>query len=70
MTLNTNMQTIDTMDFWFENQMTSKYKTEEKTITNFVQKHVLPTFTNLKVKLIVYFRTQKLINPTIKNKVY
>ena len=54
MSYNPNMPTIDSVDFWFENQMISNYKTEEKTITNIVKKHVVTTSANQQVKLIVY----------------
>ena len=64
------MPTNDNVDFWFENQMTSNYKTEEKTVTNIVKMHILSTSANRQVKHIAYYRTPKLFNLLIKNKGY
>lgn len=53
---------------YFEHQMTSNYKNEEKSLHNIIDKHIKPTNPSAKVKLIIYYRNRKLRNLFIKNK--
>ena len=54
--------------YYFENQMTSNYKNDEKSLHNIIEKHVKPVKDNEKVKLIVFYRNKKLSKLFIKNK--
>ena len=55
---------------YFENQMTSNYKTEEKKLRNLVDQHLSTIDPDSKIKLQIYYKAKKVSNLFLKNKVY
>ena len=56
--------------FFFQNQMTSNYKMDERILKELFNKHVSPASENDKIGLHIYYRTKKLSNLIIKNRVW
>jgi len=56
------------IDFYFRNQMTSSYKTEEKRLRKIIEDNVAAAHQDDKVSLIIYYKNRKLKNLLIKNK--
>ena len=54
----------------FQNQMISNYKMSEGILTEIFNKHVSPGSDKDKFSLYVYYRTRKLSNLILKNKVW
>ena len=58
----------DNINFYFENQMTSNYKTEEEKLRKIVDKHISCVSPSSKVNLLIYYKTKKTKNLFIKKK--
>ena len=58
----------DSISFFFENQMTQNYKTEEKKLQELFTKHVVPVADSVGVKLLIYYKQKKLSSLFIRNK--
>lgn len=56
------------INYYFENQMTSNYRNEEKSLHNIIDKHVKPVRASDTVKLIIFYRNKKLSKLFIRNK--
>ena len=54
---------------FFQNQMTSNYKMDERTLKEMFNKHISPISDNDKIGLHEYCRTKKLSNLIIRNRV-
>ena len=52
---------------YLKSQMSTKYKTEEKVITDIIHRNVKTTDPNTKVKLIIYYNSKKTANLIMKN---
>ena len=57
----------EVINLFFQNQMSSVYKLEEKQIRDIVTKHIKPNSDNSIVKLIIYYRNKKLSSLFIRN---
>ena len=65
---NDNISDQKPITFYFENQMTSNYKTDEKQLKNIIQKYIKPVVAEAPVTLVIYYRNRKLGNLIISNK--
>ena len=67
---NNNSTVKNEIRLYFENQMTSNYKTEEKKLRNLVDQHLSTIDPDSKIKLQIYYKAKKVSNLFLKNKVY
>ena len=58
------------VNLYFENQITSNYKVEEKKLRNIVDHHLSPVEINSKINLYIYYKTKKISNLFLKNNMY
>lgn len=56
------------IELYFENQMTSNYKVEERQLQDIIRKHVQTTNESKYLKLSIFYKNRKLKNLLIKNK--
>ena len=63
-------QDLPNSKLYFESQMTTNYKAEEKKLQEIIQKHVTSTPETSSVKLIIYYKNRKLGNMLIRNRMY
>ena len=59
--------TKDKVEIFYEGQMHSNYKVDEKQLQNIITKYIKPADENHQVKLQIYYRNRKLKNLFIKN---
>lgn len=63
-----NEALVEGTQLYFENQMSSNYKIEERHLKDIIKKHVKTTDEKKFVKLYIYYKNKKLKNLLIKNK--
>ena len=61
-----NNTVTNDVTFYFKNQMSSQYKTEETMLRKIIQDNVLPTNPESRIQLIIYYRSHKLAQLVIK----
>ena len=58
----------DKISIFYENQMSSHYKMEEKQLKGIINQYVKPVDANKTLNLVIYYKNRKLKNLLIKNK--
>ena len=61
-------ETSDAINFWFQNQMTSIHKVEERKFSHIVDRYVKLFSVEVKIKRTIHYKTKRLFNRFIKNK--
>jgi len=56
------------INLFYESQMTSQYRSEEKRIKSIISDNIKPAIDGTKVKLIIYYKNRKLKDLIIKNR--
>ena len=57
------------IDIFYESQMSSNYKVEEKQLSSIISRHVIPANDDHEVNLRIFYKNKKLKNLIIRNKV-
>lgn len=57
----------EVIKLFYENQMTSNYKVEEKQLQNIINQNIKPT-PNTEIRLLIYYKNMKLKNIVMRNK--
>ena len=57
----------NSIDLYFEMQMTENYKEEEKLLQNITSRNIAPKDNNKKIRLKIYYKNKKLRQQFIKN---
>jgi len=63
-----NDQQEQNINLFYESQMTSQYRSEEKRIKSIISDNIKPAIDGTNVKLIIYYRNRKLKDLIIKNR--
>ena len=60
---------LEPLTFYYQNQMTSNYKTDEKKLKSLFSEHIHSVNEDSKVELVIFYKTKKLRSLFIKNKI-
>ena len=61
------LNTTNTIPLFYKNYMSSSYKEDERVLKNIIKNNVVPTDTDAKIKLIIYYKTRRTSNLIMKN---